>query len=83
MKKRKDGQRIVCVLTGNILKDSDANMRLENVHEIEATIADVQVEDLEFVNPAYLRTLTDVDADRAVQDALSGLARDCGATLRK
>jgi phenylalanyl-tRNA synthetase beta chain len=29
------------------------------------------------------RTLTDVDADRAVQDALSGLARDCGATLRK
>ena len=29
------------------------------------------------------RTLTDVDADQAVQDALSGLARDCGATLRK
>ena len=29
------------------------------------------------------RTLTDVDADRAVQDALSALARDCGATLRK
>ncbi len=29
------------------------------------------------------RTLTDTDADQAVQDALSGLARDCGAFLRK
>jgi len=29
------------------------------------------------------RTLTDVDADQAVQEALAGLARDCGATLRK
>lgn len=29
------------------------------------------------------RTLTDTDADQAVQDALSGLARDCGAVLRK
>jgi phenylalanyl-tRNA synthetase beta chain len=29
------------------------------------------------------RTLTDTDADQAVQDALSGLSRDCGAFLRK
>ncbi len=29
------------------------------------------------------RTLTDVDADQAVQEALAGLAKDCGATLRK
>ena len=29
------------------------------------------------------RTLTDLDADQAVQEALDGLARDCGATLRK
>ena len=29
------------------------------------------------------RTLTDLDADQAVQEALDGLAKDCGATLRK
>jgi phenylalanyl-tRNA synthetase beta chain len=29
------------------------------------------------------RTLTDVDADKAVQEALSGLEKDCGATLRQ
>jgi threonine synthase len=38
----KDGERIVCVLTGNILKDSDANLRSENVLEIDATIAAVE-----------------------------------------
>jgi threonine synthase len=38
----KDGERIVCVLTGNILKDSDANMRSENVLEIDATISAVE-----------------------------------------
>jgi threonine synthase len=38
----KDGERIVCVLTGNILKDSDANMRSENVLEIDDTIAAVE-----------------------------------------
>ena len=29
------------------------------------------------------RTLTDVDADQAVQEALAGLEKDCGASLRK
>jgi threonine synthase len=38
----KEGERIVCVLTGNILKDADANMRLENIVEIDATIAAVE-----------------------------------------
>ncbi|HEX2833461.1 MAG TPA: threonine synthase [Thermoanaerobaculia bacterium] len=37
-----DGQRIVCVLTGNILKDPDANMRPENVIEIDATLEAVE-----------------------------------------
>jgi len=34
----KSGQRIVCVLTGHILKDPEANYRAENVMEIDATI---------------------------------------------
>ncbi len=29
------------------------------------------------------RTLTDMDADQAIGDALAGLARDCNATIRK
>ena len=38
----KDGEQIVCVLTGNILKDPDANYRAENVREIEPTIEAVE-----------------------------------------
>ncbi len=38
----KDGERIVCVLTGNILKDSEANYRAENVREVDATIGAVE-----------------------------------------
>ncbi|HEX7833269.1 MAG TPA: threonine synthase, partial [Thermoanaerobaculia bacterium] len=38
----KDGERIVCVLTGNILKDPEANMRPENIIEVDATIAAVE-----------------------------------------
>jgi threonine synthase len=38
----KDGERIVCVLTGNILKDPEANMRSENIVEIDATLAAVE-----------------------------------------
>jgi threonine synthase len=38
----KDGERIVCVLTGNILKDPEANYIAENVREIEATIEAVE-----------------------------------------
>lgn len=38
----KDGEQIVCVLTGHILKDPDANMRPENVVEIDATIEAVE-----------------------------------------
>lgn len=38
----KEGERIVCVLTGNILKDPEANMRPENVIEIDATIEAVE-----------------------------------------
>ncbi|HVR41212.1 MAG TPA: threonine synthase [Thermoanaerobaculia bacterium] len=38
----RDGEQIVCVLTGNILKDPEANMRPENVVEIDATIAAVE-----------------------------------------
>jgi len=34
----KDGERIVCVLTGNILKDPEANFRAERVLEIDATL---------------------------------------------
>jgi threonine synthase len=38
----RDGERIVCVLTGHILKDPDANMRPERVIEIDADIAAVE-----------------------------------------
>ena len=38
----KEGERIVCVLTGNILKDPEANFRPENVQEVEPTIAAVE-----------------------------------------
>jgi len=34
----KDGERIVCVLTGHILKDPEANFRAERVLEIDATL---------------------------------------------
>ena len=38
----KEGERIVCVLTGNILKDPEANFRADNVVEIEPSIAAVE-----------------------------------------
>jgi len=38
----KDGERIVCILTGHILKDPEANYRPENVMEIDATIGAVE-----------------------------------------
>ena len=38
----KDGEKIACVLTGNILKDPEANYRAENVIEIEPSIDAVQ-----------------------------------------
>jgi len=38
----KDGEQIVCVLTGNILKDPEANYRPENVREIDATVDAVE-----------------------------------------
>jgi threonine synthase len=38
----KDDERIVCVLTGNILKDPDANFRADNVHEIDPTVQAVE-----------------------------------------
>ncbi|HYH05431.1 MAG TPA: threonine synthase [Thermoanaerobaculia bacterium] len=38
----KDGERIVCVLTGNILKDPEANYIAENVREIEPAIEAVE-----------------------------------------
>jgi len=38
----KEGEKIVCVLTGHILKDAEANFRSENVMEIEPTIAEVE-----------------------------------------
>ena len=38
---RKD-ERIVCVLTGHILKDPEANFRAENIREIDATIDAVE-----------------------------------------
>jgi threonine synthase len=38
----KDAEQIVCVLTGHILKDPEANFRAENVVEIDATIAAVE-----------------------------------------
>jgi threonine synthase len=34
----REGERIVCVLTGHILKDPEANYRAENIVEIEPTI---------------------------------------------
>lgn len=37
-----DGDRVVCVLTGNILKDPEANFRAENVREIDASIGAVE-----------------------------------------
>jgi threonine synthase len=40
----KDEEQIVCVLTGNILKDPEANYRAENVVEIEPTVAAVENE---------------------------------------
>ena len=38
----KDGEQIVCVLTGNILKDPESNYRPENVREIDATVDAVE-----------------------------------------
>ena len=38
----KDGERVVCVLTGHILKDPEANYRAENIVEIEASIDAVE-----------------------------------------
>ncbi|HEX8410634.1 MAG TPA: threonine synthase [Thermoanaerobaculia bacterium] len=38
----KDGEKIVCVLTGHILKDSEANFRSENVMEIDASVDEVE-----------------------------------------
>jgi threonine synthase len=37
-----ESDRIVCVLTGNILKDPEANYRPENVREIDGTIREVE-----------------------------------------
>jgi threonine synthase len=38
----KEGERIVCVLTGHILKDPEANYRAENIVEIDASIEAVE-----------------------------------------
>jgi threonine synthase len=38
----KEGERIVCVLTGHILKDPEANFRAEKMVEIDATIEAVE-----------------------------------------
>ncbi|HVE72434.1 MAG TPA: threonine synthase [Thermoanaerobaculia bacterium] len=38
----REGERIVCVLTGNILKDPEANYRAENMVEIDASISAVE-----------------------------------------
>jgi threonine synthase len=38
----KEGEQIVCVLTGHILKDADANYRPENIVEIDPTIEAVE-----------------------------------------
>jgi threonine synthase len=38
----RENERIVCVLTGHILKDPEANFRNENVVEIDATIEAVE-----------------------------------------
>jgi threonine synthase len=37
-----DGEQIVCILTGHILKDSEANYRPENVVEIDPTLEAVE-----------------------------------------
>jgi threonine synthase len=38
----REGERIVCVLTGHVLKDPDANYVAENVIEIEPSMKDVE-----------------------------------------
>ena len=38
----KDGERVVCVLTGHILKDPEANYRAENIVEVDASIEAVE-----------------------------------------
>jgi threonine synthase len=38
----REGEQVVCVLTGHILKDPEANFRAENVVEIDATIDAVE-----------------------------------------
>jgi threonine synthase len=38
----REGEQIVCVLTGHILKDPEANFRAENIVEIDADIAAVE-----------------------------------------
>ncbi|HYI13707.1 MAG TPA: threonine synthase [Thermoanaerobaculia bacterium] len=38
----REGERVVCILTGHILKDPEANYRPENIHEIEATVDAVE-----------------------------------------
>ena len=38
----KEGERVVCVLTGHILKDPEANYRAENIVEIDASIDAVE-----------------------------------------
>ncbi|HYC88361.1 MAG TPA: threonine synthase, partial [Thermoanaerobaculia bacterium] len=38
----KENERIVCVLTGNILKDQEANYRADHVREIEPTLSAVE-----------------------------------------
>ncbi|HEV7238146.1 MAG TPA: threonine synthase [Thermoanaerobaculia bacterium] len=38
----KEGEQVVCVLTGNILKDPEANYRVENVREVDPTLAAVE-----------------------------------------
>jgi len=54
--------------------------RITVSQDIEAKIADVRVESLDFVNPAYLRTLTDVEAGDTIKvDDISGDARHMAA----
>jgi NTE family protein len=48
--------------------------------EVEARIADVRVEGLEFVNPEYLRTLADIESGDTIKvDDISGDARRMAA----
>jgi threonine synthase len=35
-------ERVVCILTGHILKDADANLREENIHEIDVSVEAVR-----------------------------------------